>query len=65
MRLFALLLAATAVWSGAPGDRMKDRILVYTHNGKGPDGKGYVHLNIPGRSLFSPLLADTVKAALK
>src|SRR5689334_23278788 len=39
--IFAFVLLVS-VLAAAPGDRMKDRILVYTHN-----GKGYVHQNIP------------------
>ncbi|MDZ4797470.1 MAG: ThuA domain-containing protein [Bryobacteraceae bacterium] len=43
MKKTILAFAAVAtLLAAAPGDRMKDRILVYTHN-----GKGYVHQNIP------------------
>jgi len=47
MKVVAFLLAANLLLSAPPGDRTKDRILVYTHNGKGVDGKGEVHNSIP------------------
>jgi len=40
--LFCVLFAVAA-----PGNRLQDRILIYTHNGRGLDAKGYVHMNIP------------------
>src|SRR4051812_40030733 len=46
MRNFAVLFCALVTFA-APGNRLQDRILIYTHNGMGVDGKGYVHTNIP------------------
>ena len=46
MRNFAVLFCALVTFA-APGNRLRDRILIYTHNGMGVDGKGYVHTNIP------------------
>jgi len=46
MRHFAVLFCVLVTFA-APGNRLQDRILIYTHNGRGVDGKGYIHMNIP------------------
>ena len=41
--LILVCLAALFIEAG----KAPKNILIYTHNGKGPNGKGYVHDNIP------------------
>ena len=45
MKKFLLLIVVYTLFVG--GTDAQRNILIYTHNGKGPNGKGYVHDNIP------------------